>query len=200
MLGLNRFKLIVRENLRETQPLVIRMAREAHVLVQDHRLVRVQINDLREKLFYFSNLLDEEYAEWAGQASLRIVTYDYDGGLSDKSLVFNDSVQYMDTTFDFEEHFRRALTQMGVLRDDWDPLLRRYSAFNTAIRGDSAADPAEFFDLEYLGRSFGVNRAEVIIIERVTGLEGVSVVATLEASPPRARSSVVASAWAVSAA
>ena len=58
----------------------------------------------------------------------------------------------MDTTFDFEEHFRRALTQMGVLRDDWDPLLRRYSAFNTAIRGDSAADPAEFFDLEYLGR------------------------------------------------
>ena len=150
--GLNRFKLIVRENLRETQPLVIRMAREAHVLVQDHRLVRVQINDLREKLFYFSNLLDEEYAEWAGQASLRIVTYDYDGGLSDKSLVFNDSVQYMDTTFDFEEHFRRALTQMGVLRDDWDPLLRRYSAFNTAIRGDSVADPAEFFDLEYLGR------------------------------------------------
>ena len=150
--GLNRFKLIVRENLRETQPLVIRMAREAHVLVQDHRLVRVQINDLREKLFYFSNLLDEEYAEWAGQASLRIVTYDYDGGQSDKSLVFNDSVQYMDTTFDFEEHFRRALTQMGVLRDDWDPLLRRYSAFNTAIRGDSVAVPAEFFDLEYLGR------------------------------------------------
>ena len=49
-------------------------------------------------------------------------------------------------------------------------------------------------------RSFGVNRAEVIIIERVTGLEGVSVVATLEASPPRARSSVAASAWAVSAA
>ena len=69
-----------------------------------------------------------------------------------KSLVFNDAVRYRDTTFDFEEHFRRALTQMGVLRDDWDPLLRRYSAFNTAIRGDSAADPAEFFDLEYLAR------------------------------------------------
>ena len=65
---------------------------------------------------------------------------------------FNDAVRYRDTTFDFEEYFRRALTQMGVLRDDWDPLLRRYSAFNTAIRGDSAADPAEFFDLEYLGR------------------------------------------------
>ena len=150
--GLNRFKLIVRENLRETQPLVIRMAREAHVLVQDHRLVRVQINNWREKLFYFSNLLDDEYAESAGQASLRIVTYDYDDGRSDKSLVFTDSPQYIDTTFDFEEHFRRALTQMGVPRTDWEPLLRRYSAFNTAIRGDSAADPAEFFDLEYLGR------------------------------------------------
>ena len=150
--GLNRFKLIVRENLTEPQPLVIRMAREAHVLVQDHRLVRVRINNRREKLFYFTNLLDDEYAEAAGQASLRTVTYDYDDGSTDKSLVFNDSVRYRDTTFDFEEHFRRALTQMGVLRDDWDPLLRRYSAFNTAIRGDSAADPAEFFDLEYLGR------------------------------------------------
>ena len=150
--GLNRFKLIVRENLTETQQLVMTAAREAHVLVQDHRLVRVRINNRREKLFYFSNLLDDEYAESAGQASLRTVTYDYDDGLSDKSLVLTDTVQYMDTTFDFEEHFRRALTQMGVLRDDWDPLLRRYSAFNTAIRGDSAADPAEFFDLEYLGR------------------------------------------------
>ena len=150
--GLNRFKLIVRENLRETQQLVMTAAREAHVLVQDHRLVRVRINNRREKLFYFSNLLDDEYAESAGQASLRIVTYDYDDGRSDKSLVFTDSPQYIDTTFNFEEHFRRALTQMGVPRTDWEPLLRRYSAFNTAIRGDSAADPAEFFDLEYLGR------------------------------------------------
>ena len=58
----------------------------------------------------------------------------------------------MNTTFDFEEHFRRALTQMGVPREDWDPLLRRYSAFNTEISDHGAADPADFFDLEYLGR------------------------------------------------
>ena len=69
--GLNRFKLIVGENLTETQPLVMRMAREAHLLVQDHRLVRVQINDSREHLFYFSNLLDDEYTEVADHASLR---------------------------------------------------------------------------------------------------------------------------------
>ena len=75
--GLNRFKLIVGENLTETQPLVMRMAREAHLLVQDHRLVRVQINDWREHLFYFSNLLDDEYTEVAGHASLRTVSYDY---------------------------------------------------------------------------------------------------------------------------
>ena len=106
----------------------------------------------REKLFYFTNLLDDEYTEAAGQASLRTVTYDYDDGWTDKALVFTDSVQYRDTTFDFPEHFRRALTQMGVPREDWDPLLRRYSAFNTAISGHGAADPADFFDLEYLGR------------------------------------------------
>ena len=147
--GLNRFKLIVRENLIEAQPLVMPMAREAHVLVQDHRLVRVQINDSREKLFYFSNLLDDDYTEAAGHASLRTVSY---AGQTDKALVYSDSVLYRDTTFDFPEHFRRALTQMGVPRDDWDPLLRRYSAFNTEISGHGAADPEDFFDLEYLGR------------------------------------------------
>ena len=151
--GLNRFKLIVSENLTETQPLVMRMAREAHLLVQDHRLVRVQINNWREHLFYFSNLLDDEYAEAAGQASLRNVSYDFpDDGFTDKALVYTDSPQYRDNTFDFPEHFRRAMAQLETPPDDWEPLLRRYSAFNTAISGDSAADPAEFFDLEYLGR------------------------------------------------
>ena len=128
-------------------------AREAHVLVQDHRLVRVQINDWPEQLFHFSNLLDDEYAEAAGQASLRIVTYDYpDDARTDKALVYSDSPQYTGNTFDFPEHFRRAMAQSETPSDDWEPLLRRYSAFNTAIRGDSAAGPAEFFDLEYLGR------------------------------------------------
>ena len=69
------------------------MAREAHLLVQDHRLVRVQINDWREQLFYFSNLLDDEYTEVAGQASLRTVSYDYpENGGTDKALVYTDSV------------------------------------------------------------------------------------------------------------
>ena len=163
--GLNRFKLIVGENLAETQQLVMTAAREAHVLVQDHRLVRVQINDWQEQLFYFTNLLDDEYAEVAGQESLRTVTYDYpDGGETDKALVYIDSPQYRGNADDFQEHFRRALTQMGVPRTDWDPLLRRYSDFNTAIRGDSAADPAEFFDIEYLVR--------FETIRYVLGLEG----------------------------
>ena len=41
---------------------------------------------------------------------------------------------------------------MEVPRTDWEPLLRRYSEFNTAISGDGAADPTDFFDLDYLGR------------------------------------------------
>ena len=150
--GLNRFKLIVGENLTETQQLVMTAAREAHVLVQDHRLVRVQINNWPEHLFHFVNLLDDEDMEASGQASLRTVTYDYDDGNTDKALVYTDSEHYRGTTFDFPEHFRRALTQMGAPRDDWDPLLRRYSEFNTAISGPGTADPADFFDLEYLGR------------------------------------------------
>ena len=157
--GLHRFKLIVRENLADMQQLVMKMARETHVLVQDHRLVRVQINDWPEKLFYFSNRLDDEYAEAAGLASLRIVSYDYpqDGG-TDKALVYSDSPRYSGNTFDFHGHFRRALTQMAVPDNDRNPLLRRYSEFNTALSGHGAADPAEFFDLEYLGR-FEIVRA-----------------------------------------
>ena len=163
--GLNRFKLIVRENLIDAQPLVMPMAREAHLLLQDHRLVRVQINDSREKLFYFSNLLDDEYTEAAGHASLRTVSYDYpDDGGTDKALVYSDSPQYRGTAYDFPEHFRRALTQMEIPRNDWEPLLRRYSAFNTALSGFGAADPADFFDLEYLGR--------YETIRYVLGLEG----------------------------
>ena len=151
--GLNRFKLIVGENLTETQQLVMTAAREAHVLLQDHRLVRVQLNDRPEQLFHFTNLLDDEYAEAAGQASLRTVTYDYpDDARTDKALVYTDSLHYRDNIFDFPEHFRRAVTEMGVPGTDWEPLLRRYSEFYTAISGDGAADAADFFDFEYLGR------------------------------------------------
>ena len=151
--GLNRFKLIVGENVVETQQLVMTAAREAHVLVQDHRPVRVQINDWGEQLFHFTNLLDDEYAEAAGQASLRTATYDYpDDSQTDKALVFTDSPHYRIGTFDFPEHFRRAMAQMETPPNHWEPLLRRYSDFNTAIRGDKFADPADFFDLEYLGR------------------------------------------------
>ena len=150
--GLNRFKLIVWENLIK-RPLVMPMAREAQVLLQDHRLVRVQINDSREKLFYLSNLLDDEYTEATGHASLRTISYDYpDGGGTDKALVYSDSPQYRGTAYDFPEHFRRALTQMEVPRNDWEPLRHRYSAFNTAISGLGAGEPADFFDLEYLER------------------------------------------------
>ena len=147
------------------QPLVMRMAREAQVLVQDHRLVRVQINDSPEKLFYFSNRLDDEYTEAAGQASLRTVTYDYpeDGG-TDKALVYSDSSHYRGNTYDFPEHFRRALIQMEVPRTDWEPLLRRYTAFNTAVSGVGAADPEDFFDIEYMER--------YETIRYVLGLEG----------------------------
>ena len=151
--GLNRFKLIVGENLLKSQQLVMTAAREAHVLLQDHRLVRVQLNDWPEQLFHFTNLLDDEYAESAGQASLRTVTYDYpDDARTDKALVYTDSLHYRDNIFYFPEHFRRAVTQMGVPGTDWEPLLRRYSEFYTAISGDGAADAADFFDLEYLGR------------------------------------------------
>ena len=41
---------------------------------------------------------------------------------------------------------------MEIPRKDWEPLLRRYSEFNTVLSGFGAADPADFFDLEYLGR------------------------------------------------
>ena len=140
--GLNRFKLIVRENFGMAQPLVMRMAREAQVLLQDHRLVRVQINDWPEKLFHFSNLLDDEYTEAAGQASLRIATYDYpDDGRTDKALVYSDSPYYRGNTYDFPEHFRRALTQMEVPRTDWEPLLRRYSQLPSSIRRSAATAP-----------------------------------------------------------
>ena len=66
--------------------------------------------------------------------------------------MYRDSEQYRGSTDDFPVHFRRALTQLEVPRNDWEPLLRRYSEFNAAVSGVGAADPEDFFDLEYLGR------------------------------------------------
>ena len=103
--------------------------------------------------------------EAAGQASLRTVTYDNpEGAGSDKALVYSDSRRYRGSTDDFQEHFRRALTQLEVPRNDWEPLLRRYTAFNAAVSGVGAADPEDFFDIEYLGR--------YETIRYVLGLEG----------------------------
>ena len=114
---------------------------------------------------YLSNRLDDEYAEAAGQAALRIFSYDYsEGGGTDKALVYSDSAQYGSSANDFSEHFRRSLTQMEVPPNDREPLLHRYSEFNAAISGYGAADPADFFDLEYLGRHE--------TIRYVLGLEG----------------------------
>ena len=152
--GLNRFKLIVGENLTETQQLVMTAAREAHVLLQDHRLVRVQINDWPEQLFHFSNLLDDEYTEAAGQASLRIVTYDYpDDSSGRQGAGVHRLAALQGQHLRFSRAFQACLDPDGdVPRTDWEPLLRRYSEFNTAISGDGAADPTDFFDLDYLGR------------------------------------------------
>ncbi len=150
--GLHQFKLIVRENLSENQQLVMEMARRAAVLVQDHRLVRVQINKWPEKLYYFSNELTNEYTDATGLASMRAVSFDYSGGLTDKSMMHADASSYRRVPSDYAERFERALTQSGVADEEREPLFRRYSQMNAAIARDEAADPAAFFDVEYLTR------------------------------------------------
>ena len=73
--GLNRFKLIVRRGFSDAAP-IVSMAKHVGVFVQDHRLVRVQINNWPEHLFYFSNVLDDRYLESSGFGPFRRIFYD----------------------------------------------------------------------------------------------------------------------------
>ena len=74
--GLNRFKLIVPTAVPDAAP-IMSLATHVGAFVQDHRLVRVRINNWPEHLFYFSNSLDDRYLESFGFSSFRRIFYDW---------------------------------------------------------------------------------------------------------------------------
>ena len=155
--GLNRFKLIVRRGFRDAAP-IVSMAKHVGVFVQDHRLVRVQINNWPEHLFYFSNVLDDRYLESSGFGPFRRIFYDEPESVySDHAMIYTDPPSAPYQQFDpavFRGHFELALAQREIPEHEWEPLFQRYAAFNAAISGraETETDPSEFLDLGYMQR------------------------------------------------
>ena len=161
--GLNRFRLIVPRALPRTEP-IMSMAKLVGVFVQDHRLVRVQINNWPEHLFYFSNVVDHQFLERSGFAPFRRISYDYpesmvsdspEGRTSDHSLIYTDVQPFGPfNRAEFRRRFELALVQMEIPESEWDPLFERYAAFNAAISGSAGTDtdPTEFLDPAYMQR------------------------------------------------
>ena len=155
--GLNRFKLIVRSGFSYAAP-IVSMAKHVGVFVQDHRLVRVQINNWPEHLFYFSNVLDDRYLESSGFGPFRRVFYDNpESAYSDHAMIYTDPPPAPYQQFDpavFRGHFELALAQREIPEHEWEPLFQRYAAFNAAISGraETETDPSEFLDLGYMQR------------------------------------------------
>ena len=155
ILGLNRFKLIVRNALASAAT-VMRLASHVGAFVQDHRLVRVRITNWPEHLFYFSYSLDDRYLESSGFGPFRRVFYDYpESGDTDHAMVYSARApdQYFEPEV-FRGHFELALVQREIPAREWEPLSQRYAAFNAAISGraETQTDPAEFLDLGYMQR------------------------------------------------
>ena len=162
ILGLNRFKLIVRRAFPDAAP-IMGMAKHVGAFVQDHRLVRVRINNWPEHLVYFSNVLDNRYLESSGFAPFRRISYDYpetgnseflDERTSDHSLIYTEGLPLEWEPEAFRRRFELALAQMEIPESEWEPLFERYAAFNAALSGSAATDtdPMEFLDPGYMQR------------------------------------------------
>ena len=165
ILGLNRFKLIVRRAFPDAAP-IMGMARHVGAFVQDHRPVRVRINNWPEHLFYFSNVLDNQYLESTGFAPFRRISYDYpdsgsddseiadDDRTSDHALIYADGQPRQFEPAAFRRRFELALAQSEIPESEWEPLFERYAAFNAALNGSAGmdTDPTEFLDPGYLQR------------------------------------------------
>ena len=162
VLGLNRFKLIVRRAFPDAA-IIMRMAKHVGAFVQDHRLVRVRINNWPEHLVYFSNVLDDGYLESSGFAPFRRISYDYPetgnseylgGRTSDHSLIYTEGLPLEWEPEAFRRRFEFALAQMEIPESEWEPLFERYAAFNAALSGSAATDtdPTEFLDPGYMQR------------------------------------------------
>ncbi len=165
ILGLNRFKLVVRRAFPDAAP-VTSVAKHVGAFVQDHRLVRVRINNWPEHQFYFSNALDSRYLESIGFAPFRRISYDYpdsgsedfeiadDHRTSDHSLIYADAQPRQFEAAAFRRRFELALSQMEIPESELEPLFERYTAFNAALSGSAApdTDPTDFLDPEYMQR------------------------------------------------
>ena len=144
--GLNRFKLIVPRAFPHAAP-IMSMAKHVGAFVQDHRPVRVQINNWPAHRFYFSNVLDERYLETIGFSPFH--------GDSDHSLIYSNYWRYRQSdAAAIRQRFELAQVQMETPESEWDPLFERYAAFNAALSGSSGTDtdPTEFLDPAYMQR------------------------------------------------
>ncbi len=163
--GLNRFKLIVHGAFPDAAS-IMGMAKHVGAFVQDHRLVRVRINNWPEHRFYVSNILDHRYLESIGFGAVRRLAYDYpdnerpqgiaipDNQPTDHSLIYTDGQPLQFEPAAFRRRFELAVAQMEIPESDWEQLFERYAAFNAALRGSagSDADPTEFLDPGYMQR------------------------------------------------
>ena len=139
------------------------MARHIGAFVQDHRLVRIRINNWPEHLVYFSYVLGDGYLESIGFAPFRRIPYDYPlGGTpdvpedrkSDQSLIYTDGEPLEWEPEAFRRRFELALAQMEIPESEREPLFERYAAFNAALSGSATTDtdPTEFLDPGYMQR------------------------------------------------
>ena len=146
-----RFNLIVRERLTFWGVVYKDFAELFGLLAQEIDLVRVQINNWDEKLFYFEKRLNDAYMESIGKSSLRRFVYDDGTNSTDKSMVYNPSelpVPFSEETF--RRKFRQVLAETDYSEISRQGFFERYLNFNRAIGANKVDEIIEYVDFDYI--------------------------------------------------
>ena len=143
-----RFSLIVRDHMKAEKQVTYDLAEQFGVMANREELVRVQVNNWDEKIYYFDRRLDDAYMEAENRSSLRL--FSYSDSICDarvKSSICASDDFSLDT---FSEQFFKTLQELEYPESQQQPLHQRFYDLNHAIVESCHQGAEQFFDSEYI--------------------------------------------------
>lgn len=159
--GSRRFSLLVRDHFVPKKQVVFDVADHFGLLKNQEELIRVQINNWDEKLFFFDRRLNDAFMEVHGRPSMRLFSYSMGIESTIKSSVYTGG------PFDeasYRARMQQTLEELEYPESQHEPLIDRFTAFSKMLAEKRYDDLSEFCDMDYLS-SFQAFRL-------VTGLVG----------------------------
>jgi hypothetical protein len=143
-----RFSLIVRDHMKSEKQVTYDLAEQFGVIANREELVRVQVNNWDEKIYYFDQRLDDARMEAENRSSLRLFSYSVS---MLEARVKSSICASGDFGLEgFSEQFFKTLQELEYPESQHLPLHERYRDFNRAILEKNHRGAERFFDPEYI--------------------------------------------------